>query len=161
MLISVTAPILLGWLMLVGKEKGYFNGELGTAFLVVALVSMLFSVVIFSAQRISYQVSERVRSEERYKSLVSALTSVVWTTNPEGEFLTNQDSWQHFTGQKWEEYARLGWLNAIHASDRTEIIRQWSEKIKSQRTLALRRPNLEREPKNASLLFCPCRSHLR
>src|SRR6185295_8852236 len=42
-------------------------------------------------------------SEERYRSLTEAITSVVWTTDPQGRFTTRQSPWLKFTGQTWEE----------------------------------------------------------
>jgi PAS domain S-box-containing protein len=64
-------------------------------------------------------------SEERYRSLVAATTSVVWTTNAEGSFATPQPSWEAYTGQGWKEYSGWGWLQAVHPDDRKSLEFNW------------------------------------
>jgi PAS domain S-box-containing protein len=61
-------------------------------------------------------------SEERYRSLVAATSSVVWTLSPDGRFVTPQPSWQAYTGQSYEEYAGFGWLLAMPFDDRARIV---------------------------------------
>lgn len=64
-------------------------------------------------------------SEERYRSLVSVLTSIVWTVDPEGRFITPQPSWQAYTGQTWEQHRDFGWSEAIHPEDRASVLASW------------------------------------
>jgi len=56
-------------------------------------------------------------SEQRYRSLIKATTSIIWTANELGEFVVPQDSWEKYTGQQWEEYKGLGWTKMIHPDD--------------------------------------------
>lgn len=72
-----------------------------------------------------------LRSEERYRSLVQATTSVVWTTNADGEFVEPQPSWEAYTGQTWAEYKGRGWASAIHPDDLESVAREWSAVLKS------------------------------
>ncbi len=74
---------------------------------------------------VALDVTERMKaelhlkiSEERYRSLVSAITSIVWTAGPSGNFAVPQKSWERYTGQEWEKHAGFGWLNVIEAEDR-------------------------------------------
>jgi PAS domain S-box-containing protein len=62
-------------------------------------------------------------SEERYRSLVGATTSVVWTTNAAGEFVEPQAPWEAYTGQSWQEHRGRGWLAALHQDCRDRIER--------------------------------------
>ncbi len=57
------------------------------------------------------------QSEERYRALVMAISSVVWTTDPDGA-LRDPGHWCALTGQTPEQSAGWGWLNAIHPDDR-------------------------------------------
>ncbi len=66
-------------------------------------------------------------SEERYRSLVGAITSVVWTADPEGRFVEPQAAWAAYTGQSWQEHRDWGWKAAIHADDRKRIEDVWIE----------------------------------
>lgn len=62
--------------------------------------------------------------EERYRSLVNLLTSIVWTTDPTGEFISPQTSWERYTGQTWEVHRGLGWAQAFHPEDRPHILKR-------------------------------------
>jgi PAS domain S-box-containing protein len=73
-------------------------------------------------------------SEARYRSLVSATTSVVWTVNPSGQFSEGQPSWQAYTGQSWEEHRWFGWFAAVHPHDRRRIGREWLRSVRNERT---------------------------
>jgi two-component system CheB/CheR fusion protein len=68
-------------------------------------------------------------SEERYRSLVEAMASVVWTTDAEGRFVEPQPSWEEYTGQPWEEHQGEGWAAAIHPEDRERIQALWREAL--------------------------------
>lgn len=60
------------------------------------------------------------RSEERFRSLLEATTTMVWTRDRQGQFDQAQPGWEEYTGQSWEEYRGMGWLDSIHPEDRTE-----------------------------------------
>jgi PAS domain S-box-containing protein len=66
-------------------------------------------------------------SEERYRSLVSATTSIVWTVDPQGRFTDRQSSWEAYTGQSRAEHDGFGWASAIHPDDRTALQARWVE----------------------------------
>ena len=64
-------------------------------------------------------------SEERYRSLTEASTSIVWMTDATGRFVMPQPGWTTYTGQSWEQLRDLGWLEAIHPDDRETIRSVW------------------------------------
>ncbi|ERT09390.1 sensory box protein [Lyngbya aestuarii BL J] len=65
------------------------------------------------------------QSEQRYRSLVSILSSIVWTVDPEGHFIQPQPAWETYTGQSWSEYQNWGWLQAIHPEDQARVQSLW------------------------------------
>jgi len=65
------------------------------------------------------------QSEQRFRSLVAATTSIVWTVDEAGRFVTEQPSWAAYTGQAWDEYRDLGWANALHPDDRDRVRSLW------------------------------------
>ncbi len=69
------------------------------------------------------------RSEQRYRSLVNATSSIVWTTDGEGSIVTPNPSWQEYTGQTPEQYFGWGWLDAIHPADRERTGRVWRNSL--------------------------------
>ena len=69
------------------------------------------------------------KSEERYRSLVEATSQIIWDTNPEGEFVTEQPRWSAFTGQSFAELKGWGWLNAVHPEDQADTVAGWSAAV--------------------------------
>ncbi len=85
------------------------------------------------------------RSEERYRSLVSVITDVPWTTDADGAFATPLPAWIRYTGQTWEEARGFGWADAIHPDDREGIQAAWASACAS-RTLYEGRCRLRHAP---------------
>ncbi len=56
-------------------------------------------------------------SEELFRSLVHATSSVVWTANHNLEVDSPQPSWGAFTGQTYEQMSGFGWTDAVHPDD--------------------------------------------
>ena len=71
-------------------------------------------------------------SERRYRSLVSATASVVWRAGPDGTFQNRQEQWESFTGQHWEAYHGLGWLEAVHPEDRDKLMESFKEALEAK-----------------------------
>ena len=69
------------------------------------------------------------QSEERFRSLIEASAQIIWTTNAEGEFVTEQPGWTAFTGQTYDECKGWGWLTFIHPDDRSYIATAWSTAV--------------------------------
>ncbi len=87
---------------------------------------------------LSSEVQERLgieaalrRSEERYRTLVSATSNVVYATAPSGEFVEPQPSWESFTGQSWEDYQKMGGMSVIHPEDRDRVQKAWAHSLET------------------------------
>lgn len=65
-------------------------------------------------------------SERRIRTLVAAVSSVVWTADPQGRFAESQLSWQEYTGQDYEDHQGLGWRRAFHEEDHSAIELAWA-----------------------------------
>lgn len=78
-----------------------------------------------------------VRSEERFRSLVSATAAITWSTSPRGEFQPPQMGWCTFTGQTPDEYCGNGWLNAIHVDDRERTLKGWKAALAAAGTFEI------------------------
>jgi len=68
-------------------------------------------------------------SEERYRSLVAATTTLVWSTDANGQMVTPNPDWEAYTGQRWPDYQGDGWLKAIHPDDQPRIQATWAQSI--------------------------------
>lgn len=73
-------------------------------------------------------------SEERFRSLVSATSQMVWTTDAQGLVVEDSASWRAFTGQSYDEWKGTGWTEAIHPDDREHAARSWMKSVE-QRTM--------------------------
>ncbi len=70
--------------------------------------------------------------EKRFRSLVEAITAIVWSTPASGEFVVEQPRWTDFTGQTFEQLRGWGWLEAVHPEDQPETARVWSAAVASR-----------------------------
>jgi PAS domain S-box-containing protein len=72
------------------------------------------------------------RSEQRYRSLVDATSSIVWTTDGAGSIVAEIPSWEAFTGQSLADYMGWGWLGALHPQDRDHAATAWERSLESR-----------------------------
>ncbi|MCJ2127953.1 response regulator [Methylobacterium sp. E-045] len=73
---------------------------------------------------------ERTRqSEQRFRSLTEATSSIVWATPPDGGFAVAPSEWTRFTGQTPTEAAGHGFLGAIHPDDRDKTQAAWDHAV--------------------------------
>lgn len=75
---------------------------------------------------------DRRRSEERFRSLVTATSQIVWTAAANGEFTTEQANWSAFTGQTFEQLRGQGWLDAVHPDEREHTSRVWRRAVQTR-----------------------------
>ncbi len=76
------------------------------------------------------RVERRLKqSEERFRSLIEATASIVWTTPPSGQFEPPQPGWTEFTGQADGELEGWGWLDAIEPEDQPATIEAWNAAV--------------------------------
>ncbi len=61
-------------------------------------------------------------SEARYRSLILAASSIVWSANLHGNVVEPLAAWEAYTGQSFEQYRGQGWTEAIHPADRQRAI---------------------------------------
>ena len=68
-------------------------------------------------------------SEERYRSLAEATTSVVWVADSNAKVLEPQPDWERYTGQQWPAYRDSGFIEMVHLDDREENVRRWQSAL--------------------------------
>ncbi|HEV7280209.1 MAG TPA: PAS domain S-box protein [Pirellulaceae bacterium] len=69
------------------------------------------------------------QSEERYRSLVTASSAIVWARSAAGEFEAPQPGWSEFTGQTFQQLRGWGWMDAIHPDDRAATEATWKQAL--------------------------------
>jgi len=90
-------------------------------------------VAVYAADITWRKLAERAlqRSEERYRTLIGACSSIVWCADPAGALSEPQDGWERYTGQPWEEHRGAGWLAMLHPEDRERIRVAWTQSMAS------------------------------
>lgn len=66
------------------------------------------------------------RSEQRYRSLATATSEMVWTSNAKGDNLTVEPPLEQFTGLSHVDLVGAGWLRAVHPDDRARAEDAWA-----------------------------------
>ncbi|WP_425616269.1 PAS domain S-box protein [Anatilimnocola sp. NA78] len=79
--------------------------------------------------RVSRQLQQR---EERYRTFVDTVSSVVWLCDIDGRMTSHNPSWGGFTGQSKAEYEGFGWLMAIHPDDRQRTAEIWQQAVETR-----------------------------
>ena len=135
--VSIPNPIEIGSLQVVflrfghgakadvlaaGSVRADFPSEIDRLLLSVAANQ---AAVVFEQKRSEIALRG---NEERYRSLVAATTSIVWTSDADGNFVTPQPSWEAYTGRPWEAHRGWGWLEAVHPEDRETLRAAWASR---------------------------------
>jgi PAS domain S-box-containing protein len=69
-------------------------------------------------------------SEERYRALVAASSSIIWRAAPNGAILEG-DGFQQFSDEFLEHYKGYGWLDAVHPEDLQKVKADWQAALAS------------------------------
>jgi PAS domain S-box-containing protein len=67
-------------------------------------------------------------AEQRYRALVRATSSLVWTTSPDGQ-IVDMPEWRTYTGLSVEQIQGWGWLNSLHPDDRKRTASVWQAAV--------------------------------
>ena len=112
------------------------------------------------------EITERKRtqaalasSEQRYRALARASTSLVWTATADGQFIDSPE-WRAFTGQSLEEIRGLHWLGAVHPHDRDSTQNLWQASV-NQRTPFEVEYRIRRQGRRLCLASGACKRRVR
>ncbi|AUS99704.1 hybrid sensor histidine kinase/response regulator [Nostoc sp. CENA543] len=77
--------------------------------------------------------AENQRLKERYRTLVTASSQIVWGATPEGMAISREmPTWMAYTGQTESEVEGWGWLEAVHPDDRDRSAQIWNTAVASR-----------------------------
>jgi signal transduction histidine kinase/HAMP domain-containing protein len=101
-------------------------------------------VLELSNRELERQAMERRRAEDalaagerRNRTLIAAITQVVWTASNAGHFPGEQTGWSNYTGQTREQYLDLGWRRAFAAEAQDSLELAWSRALNVRDTFEL------------------------
>ena len=68
-------------------------------------------------------------AESRQRMLINTISAVVWSLSPTGELSQCTPPWHEFTGLSQEAMQGMGWLDALHPSDRNQAKKRLQESL--------------------------------
>ncbi len=74
--------------------------------------------------------------EERFRTLVEASASIIWTADGSGAFIEPQPHWNRFTGQTTEEAMGWGRLESVHPEDVDRLRATWRTAVETRTPIA-------------------------
>ena len=81
---------------------------------------------VLRARRRQFQIRDALErlqaSEARYRSLILAASSIVWSADLHGNVVEPLPAWEAYTGQSFAQYRGRGWAEAIHPADRKRAL---------------------------------------
>lgn len=97
-----------------------------------------------SNKALERQVGERRRAEEaraagerRNRTLITAITQVVWVADRGGRFVEDQSGWSSYTGQAREQYRDLGWRRVFEPAAQDELELAWARALNAPEAFEL------------------------
>jgi PAS domain S-box-containing protein len=81
---------------------------------------------IFDITALKEATESGQRAASRYRALVTATSSIIWTAAPDGS-VVEAAAWRALTGQTCEETRAEGWLACVHPDDRERTLRAWRD----------------------------------
>lgn len=109
----------IGMIGLGNRAGGYRSEDLDAA---EALAPAILQALL------SKRTADTLReSEERFRTLVELVPSLLWNCDPEGKVIVVNQQWGAYTGQTQEEVQNGGWLATIPTDEREETKRIFTE----------------------------------
>ncbi len=73
---------------------------------------------------------DAVYNEARFRALAATAATVIWTADPGGHVTVDGESWELFTGTKFDASDPVwGWLVTIHPDDRAAVRDAWASAV--------------------------------
>lgn len=129
-------PVLVGWLITLGRRAGSFGPGFGSASLVVSMI-VLFTSAIWATVRalrreeIRRQEKEEAlrESEERFRTMADNISQFAWMTDADGYIFWYNRRWHEYTGTTLAEMQGWGWQKVQHPEHLPRVMAMWQEHL--------------------------------
>lgn len=71
-------------------------------------------------------------SEQRYGTLIEAISLDVWATDVRGRLVSDMPHWRSLTGSDEAATQGWGWLSAVHPDDRAHVQETWASCVRAE-----------------------------
>lgn len=130
MLAALIAPPLIGWLCLVGQEKGIISDSTSSALVATGTILLFVGLVWRIAETIESSEDEARINQARFKTIAEAIPTLVWTSSADGNVTYYNRQWYAYTGLNKNESEGWAWRQVIHPDDVEETLQCWLESLK-------------------------------
>lgn len=96
---------------------------------ILASAGLFYMLLRRTIERTHRAYAEVAAAEERFRSLVTATTAVVWRTDSHGRTIETTPGWSKFTGLSQQDPAIDPWFEAVHPADRAAATAVWREAV--------------------------------
>jgi PAS domain S-box-containing protein len=124
----VVAPILLGWLRLMGERAGFYETSFGTALLVLALIALLGVILWRGLQVLAKHEADLLASEERVQLAITAGDAGTWDLDLRTGDNNRSDSYFRMLGYD-PAMAHLPpqelWESVVWRDDLPQVRKEW------------------------------------
>jgi PAS domain S-box-containing protein len=152
--ISILGVVGVGWLRLAGQQAGFYGSEFGVSLMVVASVSILTGLIVWTSgslhrvdcqrmaadralRTLNAELENRVRqrtlelrsSEERFRSLAESAPVGTFRTDARGRCSYVNPAWSELTGLSHEEAIDKGWVRMVHPEDQDRVLSSWGQAV--------------------------------
>lgn len=117
---ALMLSIVIVWFVFVPPAFS-FHAPSRDQFVTLTLWAMVSASLVALAYFLRLSLQGLLRSESRYRQLVSVISDVVWITDGDGNVHHPHPSWTRVTGMAWPEYRDRGWLKSVHEEDRPAL----------------------------------------
>jgi two-component system cell cycle sensor histidine kinase/response regulator CckA len=119
-----------GWRVRKDGSRFWANGTMYALYNEAGVVRGFVKVVRDLTERKRAEAELRIR-ENRFRSLVTAMSQIVWTTDAIGDNYVATPPWAEYTGLPDSEVREWGWMKAVHPDDRERAKGQWMHSLET------------------------------
>ncbi len=124
----ILIPGILGWLRLYGEDKGFYGPQLGTAMLIVSIITVLGVVILGNARSMNVaalrrkQIENALReSEEENRELIENANDIIYTLDLKGNFTSLNREGLRLTGYTRTEILQMKISDLISPDDAERV----------------------------------------